>query len=148
MCHHSLPLCLGDLILALRRQRQMVDLCAFEASLVYSASFRPARSTQKKALSWNFSFEYLFFNFLKVFVSVHACKWGCPKRPEVLGAPHGAPLTWTTWYGCWWLNFCLLEEQGMLLTTETSLHRVVSTLLHSSALFSYLFFFKDQILAR
>jgi hypothetical protein len=36
-----------SLIPALRKQRQ-VDLCEFKASLVYRASFRTARATQKK----------------------------------------------------------------------------------------------------
>jgi len=52
---NTIPLAGSPLVPALRRQRQ-VDLCEFEASLVYGASSRMARATQRNPVSkiqWN-----------------------------------------------------------------------------------------------
>jgi hypothetical protein len=72
------------LIPALRRQRQ-VDLCKFKASMVYRASSRTARDTQKNPVSFFFSNFLLDVFFIYISNAI-------PKVPYTLPPSCPAPL--------------------------------------------------------
>jgi hypothetical protein len=105
------------MIPALERQGE-ADLCEFKVSLVYKASSRTARDTQRnQALKNKPKTKALFLCFCFMFVH-RVCAW-CPQRPE-----EGIRFPGTEVMNDWELGAasCSLQEQQVPLTAETSFH--------------------------
>jgi hypothetical protein len=100
-----------SLSLALGRKRQ-ADLCELEASLVYNASSKTVRATQRNSFFFFFKI-YLFILCIQVH---YPCLQTHQKRAL-------SPITdvCESQCDCWELNSGPLKEQSVLLTTKPSL---------------------------